>query len=93
MLLGLDDNSLLIIENLELKSRLVPSENARSSKYDLLDSKETQNKNEESRDSQELSETNFISDRKNEMLLKEKGEILQNKESNSDNEDNNDDSD
>ena len=93
MSLGLDDNSLLIIENLELKSRLVPSENARSSKNDLLDSKETQNRNEERWDSQELSETNFISDRKKEMLLKEKGEILQNKESNFNDENNNDDSD
>ena len=63
MSLGLDDNSLLIIENLELKSRLVPSENARSSKNDLLDSKETQNRNEEWWDSKELSETNFISEK------------------------------
>ena len=63
MSLGLDDNSLLIIENFKLKWNLVQSENARSSKNDLLDSKETQNRNKESRDSKELSETNFISDK------------------------------
>ena len=63
MSLGLDDNSLLIIENLKLKWNSVPSEYVRSSKNDLLDSKETQNRNEERWDSKELSETNFISDK------------------------------
>ena len=70
MSLGLDDNSLLIIENLELKGRSIWSEYYRSSKNYLLDSKGTQNRNVESWDSQELSGTNFIFDKKNRNAVK-----------------------
>ena len=70
MSLGLDDNSLLIIENLKLKWNSVPFEYVRASKYDLLDSKETQNRNKESRDLKELNETNFIFEKTKQNTIK-----------------------